>query len=84
MPEVTARHFEVAMREARRSVSDQDLAKYSAFAATLSQQRATIGGPGGLQNFKFPAGHPSGTGAGAGAGPTAAPAAAGDEDDLYG
>jgi transitional endoplasmic reticulum ATPase len=89
VPDVTARHFEVAMRDARRSVSDADLAKYSSFSATLNQQRAAIGGPGGLQNFKFPAGNPvgggGGGGAGAGAPAAAAPAAAGPaEDDLYG
>lgn len=90
VPEVTARHFEVAMREARRSVSDADLAKYSSFAATLSQQRAAIGGPGGLQNFRFPRGQTIGGEAGGPGGQQAAQGPAGgagagaaDEEDLY-
>jgi SpoVK/Ycf46/Vps4 family AAA+-type ATPase len=89
VPEVTARHFEMAMRDARRSVSDADLVKYTSFATSLSQQRAAIGGPGGLANFRFPrapaqqqGGGGGGGGAGAGGAPAAA-AAADDEEDLY-
>jgi len=55
VPEIRRDHFEEAMRDARRSVSDADLAKYSSFAQTMQQQRAAIGGvPGGLANFRFP------------------------------
>lgn len=76
VPEITARHFEVAMREARRSVSDADLAKYSAFASTMQQQRAALNQAGGsLSGFSMPRG-----GAG-GAQPAAG--GAGEEEDLY-
>eukprot|EP00929_Paragymnodinium_shiwhaense_P090661 TRINITY_DN50813_c0_g2_i1.p1 TRINITY_DN50813_c0_g2~~TRINITY_DN50813_c0_g2_i1.p1 ORF type:complete len:507 (-),score=122.17 TRINITY_DN50813_c0_g2_i1:401-1693(-) len=77
VPEITTTHFELAMRDARRSVSDADLAKYSSFAVSMSQQRAAMGGGVGAANFRFP-------GAGAG-GPSAAAAVAeeDDEDDLY-
>eukprot|EP00924_Labyrinthula_sp_SR-Ha-C_P006226 maker-scaffold_31-snap-gene-0.47-mRNA-1 protein AED:0.22 eAED:0.22 QI:134/1/1/1/0.5/0.33/3/132/802 len=53
VPEITKDHFEEAMRTSRRSVSDQDLARYSSFAQTLQQQRAQIGGVG-ANNFRFP------------------------------
>merc|ERR1712000_456108 len=46
--EVTKKHFEEAMRFARRSVSDQDIRKYEMFSETLQQSR------GFGQNFKFP------------------------------
>jgi transitional endoplasmic reticulum ATPase len=81
VPEITARHFEVAMRDARRSVSDADLAKYSAFASTLQQQRAAMGGGQGTSGFSFPrAGGGGGGGDGANAG---AGAAGAEDDDLY-
>lgn len=62
--------------QARRSVSDADLLKYSSFAATLQQQRSQLGGGMGAANFRFPRAGPTGAG-----GPAAAPA---DEEDLYG
>lgn len=75
------------MREARRSVSDSDLAKYSAFAATMQQQRAAMGGGQGVANFKFPRGAAGATGGAGGDGDAAgaAPGAAApaDEEDLY-
>merc|ERR1719322_1723139 len=46
--EVGKRHFEEAMRFARRSVSDQDIKKYEMFSQTLQQSR------GFGQNFRFP------------------------------
>ncbi|CDS37465.1 transitional endoplasmic reticulum atpase [Echinococcus multilocularis] len=49
VPEITRRHFEEAMRFARRSVTDNDIRKYEMFAQTLQQSR----GMGG--NFRFPA-----------------------------
>ena len=48
-------HFEQAVRNARRSVSDQDLLQYSQFANTLHQSRAQLNSVGGtLGNFSFP------------------------------
>merc|ERR1712137_975770 len=56
MPEILPRHFEVAVRQARRSVSDRDLAQYASFAQTLQQSRAAVTGSGGgsLSTFAFP------------------------------
>lgn len=47
VPEITTRHFEEAMRFARRSVSESDIRRYEMFAQTL-QQNQTIG-----SGFKF-------------------------------
>ncbi len=83
VPFITARHFELSMRDARRSVSDSDLAKYSSFSSTLQQQRAAMVGGQGVSGFKFPKRGEAGAVAGGPAtGATAAPAQ--DEDDLYG
>lgn len=79
VPDITARHFELAMRDARRSVSDADLAKYGSFAATLQQQRAAMNQGQGVGNFRFPR-REEGAAAGGGA---AGGAAAQDDDDLY-
>merc|ERR1711892_645767 len=56
MPEILPRHFEVAVRNARRSVSDRDLAQYASFAQTLQQSRASVSGAtgGSLATFAFP------------------------------
>lgn len=84
VPEITTRHFEEAMRDARRSVSDADLAKYSSFAATMQQQRAAMNGGQGVANFRFPA--TAGAGAdnnGSGAGAAVAPIDDDDDMDLY-
>merc|ERR1712153_44327 len=56
MPEILPRHFEHAVRNARRSVSDRDLAQYASFAQTLSQSRAAVTGSAGgsLSTFAFP------------------------------
>lgn len=51
--EIKPHHFEDAVRNARRSVSDADLMKYSSFANTLHQARSQIGGSG-IDNFTFP------------------------------
>jgi len=72
VPEITARHFEISMQGARRSVSDADLAKYSAFASTLQQQRAAMG----ASTFSMPSSAPAAAPVG-GAGDAAA------DDDLY-
>jgi len=56
MPEILPNHFEAAVRQARRSVSDRDLAQYASFAQTLNQSRAAVTGSGGgsLATFAFP------------------------------
>merc|ERR1739844_19888 len=56
MPEILPKHFENAVRNARRSVSDRDLAQYASFAQTLQQSRAAVTGSGGgsLASFAFP------------------------------
>jgi transitional endoplasmic reticulum ATPase len=77
VPEITARHFELSMAGARRSVSDADLHKYSAFASTLVQQRAAMG----ASSFRMNEGGAAGGEGGAAGAP--AGAGAGAEDDLY-
>merc|ERR1711937_854654 len=47
VPELLPRHFEEAVRQARRSVSDRDLAQYSSFAQNLQQARANVTSGGG-------------------------------------
>jgi len=81
-PEILPRHFEEAVRNARRSVSDRDLAQYSAFSSTLQQSRSQLNGQGGsLSSFQFPQARPAG---GSGTLGSAAPTAAIDDDeDLY-
>merc|ERR1719159_765181 len=76
-PEILPKHFEAAVRQARRSVSDRDLAQYASFAQTLQQSRAAVTGStgGSLATFAFP------EGAGGDAGGDAAAAAADDDDD---
>ena len=55
VPEIMPRHFEEAVRNARRSVSDRDLAQYSSFAVNLQQARGTMTASGGsLGSFAFP------------------------------
>jgi transitional endoplasmic reticulum ATPase len=82
MPEILSRHFEHSVRQARRSVSDRDLAQYASFAQTLSQSRAAVTGASGgsLATFAFP---DASGGAGAGAAGGAAAAEEDDEEDLY-
>ncbi|GJN21724.1 hypothetical protein PR202_gb09232 [Eleusine coracana subsp. coracana] len=66
--QIKAVHFEESMKFARRSVSDADIRKYTAFAQTLQQSR------GFGSEFRFPAQPQS----------VAEPAPPGDdEDDLY-
>jgi transitional endoplasmic reticulum ATPase len=82
MPEILRKHFEAAVRHARRSVSDRDLAQYASFAQTLQQSRAAVSGStgGSLATFSFPD-----SGAGTTAGGAGAAGADDDEDeeDLY-
>merc|ERR1712146_291476 len=42
VPELLPKHFEEAVRQARRSVSDRDLAQYSSFAQNLQQLELTL------------------------------------------
>ena len=51
MPYVTRKHFEMAVRESRRSVSDADLLKYESFSQKMKQQRGNMGS--GVANFSF-------------------------------
>ncbi|KAJ0404397.1 hypothetical protein P43SY_007650 [Pythium insidiosum] len=80
VPEITPRHFEEAVRNARRSVSDRDLAQYSTFAQTLQQARSHVtAGGSSLATFAFPQRNVTG-----GSGAVGAAAAADeDEEDLY-
>merc|ERR1712099_7591 len=77
MPEILPRHFEVSVRQARRSVSDRDLAQYASFAQTLQQSRASVSGAtgGSLAGFSFPDQ--------GGAGGAAPAEEDDDEEDLY-
>lgn len=78
VPEIMPRHFEEAVRNARRSVSDRDLAQYSAFSQTLQQSRSQLTAAGGsLSTFQFPTNAPAAHGAAAGA------IQEEDEEDLY-
>jgi len=80
VPEILPAHFEEAVRNARRSVSDRDLAQYSSFASTLQQSRAQLNSGGtSLAGFQFPGAQQ----AAATGGSAAAANAADDEDDLY-
>merc|ERR1712126_783750 len=81
LAEMGKRHFEEAMRFARRSVSDQDIKKYEMFSQTLQQSR------GFGQNFRFPDEVAAAGGSGS-AGGQAPPVSSnfadvGDDDDLY-
>merc|ERR1712241_292972 len=79
--EVSKKHFEEAMRFARRSVSDQDIRKYEMFSQTLQQSR------GFGQNFRFPEGGIDGGNTGGSGGRSGGGGGQhfeeGDDDDLY-
>ena len=78
VPEIMPRHFEQAVRDARRSVSDNDLAQYSRFAQNLQQSRSQLStGGGSLGTFSFPQAQAAGGSGVAGA------AADEEEEDLY-
>jgi len=83
MPEILSRHFESAVRNARKSVSDRDLAQYASFAQTLQQSRAAVTGSGGgsLASFSFPVQAASGDGTAGGAGASVEEEE--EEEDLY-
>ncbi|CAH8602718.1 unnamed protein product [Dicrocoelium dendriticum] len=75
VPEITRRHFEEAMRYARRSVTENDVRKYEMFAQTLQQSRGIGGG-----NFRFPSDAAGGSAPGRGLGPGFGNT---DAEDLY-
>jgi transitional endoplasmic reticulum ATPase len=52
--EILPKHFEDAIRNARRSVSDKDMAQYSSFARTLQAASVINVGNGSLVDFAFP------------------------------
>merc|ERR1711957_1007816 len=83
MPEILSRHFESAVRNARKSVSDRDLAQYASFAQTLQQSRAAVTGSGGgsLASFSFPVQTASGDGTTGAAGASVEEEE--EEEDLY-
>eukprot|EP01040_Poterioochromonas_malhamensis_P000825 gene825-878_t len=79
VPEILPRHFEDAVRNARRSVSDRDLAQYSSFAQTLQQSRSQLtSGGGSLSTFQFP--RNANAGPGSQSGPNRQEE---EEEDLY-
>jgi transitional endoplasmic reticulum ATPase len=81
LPEIMPRHFEDAVRNARRSVSDRDLAQDSSFAANLQQSRAQLNQSGAsLGGFSFPTRQPTATGGNTGGGVDVTEE---DEEDLY-
>ncbi|KAL7430844.1 hypothetical protein ACHAXM_002382 [Skeletonema potamos] len=59
LPELLPRHFEEAVRNGRRSVSDRDLAQYESFAKTLQHGALSNGTGRPLSNFSFPKRHTS-------------------------
>lgn len=80
VPEIMPRHFEEAVRNARRSVSDRDLAQYSQFAQNLQQSRSQLtSGGGSLSTFQFPQQQSSYTGSAV----TGTTMQEDDEEDLY-
>jgi transitional endoplasmic reticulum ATPase len=68
VPELTKRHFEEAMRTARRSVTDVEIRRYEDFAQRMKNS-------GGSSFFRFPTGDEATNGAAFGD--------AGADDDLY-
>merc|ERR1719184_45203 len=75
VPEILKRHFEEAMKFARRSVSDNDIKKYEMFSQTLQQSR------GFGTNFRFPDGQGGGSAPSGGSGQ--GNFNNDDDDDLY-
>merc|ERR1712168_517132 len=77
VPEILKRHFEEAMKFARRSVSDNDIKKYEMFSQTLQQSR------GFGTNFRFPDGSTGGNAPAGGSGGQGGNFNADEDDDLY-
>jgi len=76
VPALTKRHFEEAMQQARRSVTDVEIRRYEAFA-----QQMKNAGPGAY--FKFPEGGVDSNAAGANDGSGQSFGDAGNDDGLY-
>ena len=68
VPELTKRHFEEAMKDARRSVTDVEIRRYEAFAQSMKNS-------GGSTFFRFPDGNQGNATNNFGSG--------GDDVDLY-
>ena len=68
VPELTKRHFEEAMKDARRSVTDVEIRRYEAFAQSMKNT-------GGSTFFRFPDSNQDGSANNFGSG--------GDDVDLY-
>jgi transitional endoplasmic reticulum ATPase len=84
VPEILPRHFEEAVRNARRSVSDRDLAQYSSFAQTMHQSRSQMtSGGGSLATFQFPGQRGGGMNEGMMGGEMKDMDDDDDDDDLY-
>lgn len=94
IPEIMPAHFVEAVRCARRSVADKDLAQYAQFAQNLNQSRAAMtSGGGSLNDFAFPSrgnsrstgsnGASSSSSSNSNANQGGADNSAGDDDDLY-
>ena len=71
VPEIMPQHFEEAVRQSRRSVSDSQIAKYQSFGAVLNTAR------GEMESFSMP------QAAQAAAFGTTGDDDEDDEDDLY-
>jgi transitional endoplasmic reticulum ATPase len=83
VPEIMPRHFEEAVRNARRSVSDRDLAQYSSFSQSLQQSRSQLtSGGSSLGTFSFPQ-NPHQAGGHANNGGGGAAMQQDEEEDLY-
>jgi len=91
VPEICRRHFNEAMKKARRSVSDADMRKYEMFAHTLVTARSALNVSGEASDFWAELGGSGGAHAQAGAprpagapAPAAAPFTTQENDgDLY-
>lgn len=83
VPYITREHFEEAMKTAKRSVSDNELRRYEAYAAQIKSSRGTF-------DFRFSenaggaaAGGAGGSGSAGHGGDAALGGDGGDDDDLY-
>merc|ERR1712224_625684 len=81
VPEILPKHFEAAMMGARRSVSDDDLRKYSGFAARMHQERGALGT--NVSNFRFPAASSAAAASAASASAVVADDDDDDDEELY-
>ena len=73
VPDINRRHFEEALNNARKSVTNLDLSKYDQFRKKFDPVYAARGTGSGIQAFKWPDREEA----------QSAPLAQDDEDDLY-